>query len=359
MRAAILGDDAVLAARPAEPIQLVRACLQAGFDFVAPVSWGEELLAARVADVVRTRRPGAVVVSSCPFVAESLRRRPPSSPCVASVAPPVATARYLRAALPGRAVHVTYVGACPGATAPDIDARLLPDVLLSRLTEAGISVVRQPPVLEGRLPPERARHASLPGGVPHPSWLAEHAGAIQVEVTPATMDAAVPIHATREVVLDLEAACGCTCARDRLAVARIEPPRSATPVVQSLAIDLADGSLLPVERLLEALPPGAPQPPLADAVLVVPAGEPFGDLRATFLERGLTHVDVFRPPEPLTSQRLSASLEPWADVHPGAARRHDAPAAFPPVSDAHRPRESRPGGAPPVPPYSGRAPSRR
>ena len=165
--AVILGTDAVLAAQPAEPIQLASACRRAGFVFVAPVSWGEELLAVRVTELVRLYRPPAAIVAHCPFVAEVLRQPgAPTTPCVASVAPPVATARYLRAAFAPRNVHVTYVGACPGASAPDVDDRLLPDVLLARFVDGGIDVARQPCHLDGQLPADRARYASLPGGVP-------------------------------------------------------------------------------------------------------------------------------------------------------------------------------------------------
>lgn len=169
IQAVILGTDAVLAARPAEPIQLARACQRAGFDFVAPVSWGEELLATRIADVVDEHRPATLVVAHCPFVAESLRARPPRAAAIASVSPPVATARYIRAALPSHLVHITYVGACPGASAPDIDHRMLPDVLIAWLIEAGIDVQTQPCHLDGLLPPDRARHASMPGASPGPA----------------------------------------------------------------------------------------------------------------------------------------------------------------------------------------------
>ena len=38
----ILGTDAVLAAGPATPVQLVHACRAAGYDAVIPASWGDE-----------------------------------------------------------------------------------------------------------------------------------------------------------------------------------------------------------------------------------------------------------------------------------------------------------------------------
>ena len=56
---AILGTDAVLAFRPVEPLQLTRACHAVGFDFVAPVSWGEELIAFHLGDRIAGGRTDA------------------------------------------------------------------------------------------------------------------------------------------------------------------------------------------------------------------------------------------------------------------------------------------------------------
>jgi hypothetical protein len=64
---AILGTDALLAARPVDAIQLTRACLTAGFDFVAPVTWGEELIASRLGNLAAA----PAVPPSCRRVARS------------------------------------------------------------------------------------------------------------------------------------------------------------------------------------------------------------------------------------------------------------------------------------------------
>jgi hypothetical protein len=115
---AILGTDALLAARPVDPIQLTRACLTAGFDFVAPVTWGEELIASRLGERAAGAGSAAVVSASCPFVSEQLRSAPVKRPVLRTVPPPVACARYLRAVFHPHLVYVTYVGACPGAVDP-------------------------------------------------------------------------------------------------------------------------------------------------------------------------------------------------------------------------------------------------
>src|SRR5262245_11752890 len=98
-RVIILGNDTQLFARPATPVQLARACLALGYDFVAPASWGDELVAHRVLDAVRGSEPGPTIVSHCPHVVQALATTSPLpyATC-ASVSPAVAVARYLRSA---------------------------------------------------------------------------------------------------------------------------------------------------------------------------------------------------------------------------------------------------------------------
>ncbi len=242
LTAVIIGTDALLAARPATAIQLARACMRAGYDFVAPVSWGEELLATHVIDEVRRTSVPASVIVNCPFVAEALRAESAALPtCWRSVSPPVATARYLRSAFSPRNLHITYAGRCPGATAPDIDACVLPDVFLGHLLEAGLAPENQPRYFEEVVPPDRARYSSLPGGVPEAAALQLHGGARLREAAPATVGTvALTFESPEPVVIDLESACGCICARDRFAAAQMEPPRASAPVVSAeVVVDLA------------------------------------------------------------------------------------------------------------------------
>jgi hypothetical protein len=319
----ILGTDAVLAARPAEPIQLARACMRAGFDFVAPVSWGEELLAGRVAEVIEARRPAAVVVANCPFVAESMRATTVRTRTIASVSPPVATARYVRAAFPDRALFVTYVGACPGATAPDIDKRIGPELFLAGLIDSGIDVTLQPCHLDGQLPADRSRHASVPGGMPDAAWLADRTDARTLEAAPTTVDA-VAATDSPTVVLDLGVACGCACAEMRAAAMRLDPPRSPAPVVLPMSLPLADHRRLPAYRLVDL---GEPIDPEQRRALLA---DRLRDQRATFVARGLSDVNA-TPVEPLTGH-FAAALEPWSSAN-------HAPAAGAPDRHAERPRD--------------------
>ncbi len=57
------------------------------------------------------------VMCSCPLVTERLTRASTMlEPFMLTfLAPPVATARYIRAAYQGQTLHITYAGACPGA----------------------------------------------------------------------------------------------------------------------------------------------------------------------------------------------------------------------------------------------------
>jgi hypothetical protein len=137
MKIAIFGTDSLLAAHPVNWVQLTHACRKAGFDFLVPVSWGEELIAAHVgrqmADSATTS-----VMSSCPLVTERLRGFPVEVSMLNTVPPPVACARYVRAVFHPRPVHVTYVGGCPGAASEDVDIHVDADIFLIawRLSES-------------------------------------------------------------------------------------------------------------------------------------------------------------------------------------------------------------------------------
>ncbi len=283
---ALLGTDAFLAVRPVEPLQLTRACHAAGFDFVAPVSWGEELIASHLVDRMAAGSGIAAVASCCPLVSESLRTAQARTPVFRTVSPPVACARYVREVFRPRPVHLTYVGACPGAFTPEIDDRCLPDKLVARLLEAGIDPSRQPRHLEAQLPVERSRYASTPGGVPHVDWLLARTGARLIEAALVTIDVIAESHADGGVLMDLASACRCVCGRDRAGAARLEPARASAPVVASVHVSVADG---PSDQS--------------------PSPTEHSQARATFAENGLSAGDASSlssiPPN------LSTTREPW------------------------------------------------
>lgn len=302
IRAAILGTDALLASRPADPVQVTHACQRLGFDLVVPVAWGEELIATFTAERMGADGPGAAVISSCPFVDEELRDLSARPFTIRTISPPVACARYLRAAFQPRAVHVTYVGACPGAASAEVDEQLLPDVLFARLVDQGIDLARQPRHFDGQLPPGRARYASLPGGAPEPAWLRQAADAMLVEAAPATALAVAVEHLQDHVVIDLGPACGCACARDRFGAAQLEPPRATTPVVLNIGVPMIEERGAPVEREIRALP-------AIERGGVTRLDHPARDARVTFAENGFSSVEAEAPAR--LTEELTDAVEPW------------------------------------------------
>lgn len=287
---AIIGTDTLLAARPVDWVQLTHACRRAGFDFVAPVSWGEELIASHVGERVAVAPRTTMVACSCPFVDEAVRESRPATPILKTVSPPVACARYLRAAFSARPVHVSYIGACPGAVHPEVDEQFLPEVLFARLAEEGIDPAALPHHLDAQLPVERARYASLPGGAPNPDWLTVRAGVRLVESAPIAVDAVTKTFEGDAVLMDLAQACRCVCARDRWGAAQVEPTRTTGPVVKA-GVPVTDEPVLA---------PDAPAPAQAAAK----------DRRATFAENGLSQGEASEPP-PGPSTLATTTREPW------------------------------------------------
>lgn len=292
---AILGSDTLLAARPVDPVQLTRACQRAGFDFVVPVSWGEEVVATYIGERLASHHVTTMVVSTCPLVDQQVQTAPIQTPVLQTVSPPIASARYLRSALHPRTVHITYVGACPGATHAEIDVHCLPDVLFTRLIESGIDASRQPRHMDGQVPAERARYASVPGGMPDCNWLMARAEMRVVQAAPVTADVVAQLHRDESLVIDLASACRCVCARDRVAVARIEPPRSPNPVIAHV-------------RVAVAAAPEAVQEPVQSAPSR-PETSAESDRRARFAENGLSAGEADPLPHP--SHTLSKAIEPW------------------------------------------------
>ena len=240
----VMGNDAVLAARPASAVQVAHAGLRAGFDAIVPASWGEELVADECARQLCSRPTAAAIFCACPSVAQrTLRAGAELAPFITSlVPPPVALAQYLRALYAPRGVRLTYVGACPGAQSDVYDARIAPGEFLRLLADRGIEPGSEPDAFEAVIPPDRRRHVSQPGGLPAPSaleaaglphavielgdgdFVTELAGLL-LDPTPKLIDAALPL------------GCACAGARHdaagdaRSEVIAAEPPRATAPVV--------------------------------------------------------------------------------------------------------------------------------
>lgn len=244
-RVIVLGTDALLAALPATPVQVVHACLAAGYDAAVPASWGDELVASACVRELATRDAGPVIQCSCPCVARRLTQAGPELEkfMLALDSPPVAAARYVRELYGDEPVSVTYAGACPSGDHPMINSVLDPQLFLDMLAGRGVSLGDQPVVFDSILPPDRRRHRSLPGGVPSPDSLdREAAGRRLVEISDELFAAELAEQLLRgeSVLLDVAPRLGCVCSgsvvnispgRARSVVQSMEPPRSPAPVV--------------------------------------------------------------------------------------------------------------------------------
>ncbi|MBV6520794.1 MAG: hypothetical protein MNPFHGCM_00912 [Gemmatimonadaceae bacterium] len=326
LRVIVLGNDAQVAARPADVVQLSRACLAYGFAFVAPASWGDELIAARAAHFSRDESTAAILLAHCPRVQALVAAAGADDfQTLRSVSPPVATARYLRASFHPATLHITYAGACPGALSDDIDERLLPEMLLARLVGSGCDPARQPPHFDDMIPADRRRFASVPGGVPSASFLSLMTRTAHVHaVAPETLTT-VARHCDPDesCLLDLGSAAGCHCAVDPRVMQRLEPARATGHVVNlNVMVDLA---AVPAE-MADTAPRivDAPEPPVASAA---------------------TQADTRSSPEtpPEEPERLGVA-------RPAASQDNAATSSNPPIAPTagHRARPGTPPGLPPV-----------
>lgn len=250
----ILGADAVLAAAPATPVQLAHACLAAGYRSVVPVTWGDEIIARRVVDAVENTN-GPLVLGCCPLVTRRLGTHADDigSLILPCVAPPVATAAYLRALYAPARVRITFVGGCPSGAHASIDAWLTPAELLADLTGKGIQARDQPTEFDSVLPPDRRRHYSEPGGAPSREVLLRASGApdfVELEASDFAIDLAQALLGCDRRLVDAAPALGCLCSGGgpgvsaqaaRTRVRSNEPPRAPSPVVDhevALGIDI-------------------------------------------------------------------------------------------------------------------------
>jgi hypothetical protein len=233
--AVIVGNDAVVAALPSSPAQLARACAAAGFDMVVPPSWGDELVADGYLTRLAGRRDGVVIACACPRVIALLARSPRAtqSGCVTLAAPPVAAARYLRLVY-GEPLLVTYVGDCPSASDPSIDARFTPAGFFASLHRQGVTLDTTPlsPEPEDASADRWRRHRSMPGGLPTRRLLARApVDRVLREVDADLVDPAAWATSRSRVLLDLSDAAACACGGNRAQVEDTQPSRNATPIL--------------------------------------------------------------------------------------------------------------------------------
>ncbi|HEX6051547.1 MAG TPA: hypothetical protein VFZ21_19885 [Gemmatimonadaceae bacterium] len=228
----ILGNDALVGARPCTPAQVANACIAAGFDLVVPPTWGDELVATAYLERLAGRHEPVIVACACPRVAALVADAGTNLPQVTLAAPPVAAARALRA-VHGEAILITYVGGCPSANDAAIDVRFSPSAFFAQLGRQEVSIADQPTAFGGAREDWWCRYASVPGGVPALRFLARS----PVDRVLRTIDAASLARgkmtpSRSHVLVDLASAAECACGGARDAIEEGEPRRSTTPVVQ-------------------------------------------------------------------------------------------------------------------------------
>jgi hypothetical protein len=364
---AIIGNDAVLAAAPATPVQLAHACLRRGFTVAVPASWGDELVAAEAIRRLASRERGPAVMCVCPFARSRLLAPGPDlEPFLVSlVSPPVATARYLRAVYGEYGVHITYIGGCPSAEDDSIDARLTPDAFLADLAEQGIALSEQPLVFDSIVPPDRRRWCSLPGGAPTAEILwadSDTRTLIEIDREDVSTDVAQHIVTHEHVLLDLAPGLGCVCSgavgsvpsrNARAAVTALEPPRALGPIIDPIPLVSLD---VPVGEQPTRAPLVGPSPTESrhdvsredrlDEVLGGPSTELALeiDLEVALHTSGLNLDDA--PTRP-TGAEVSATVESTERPAGGAATPIDDATTPPPQAGAPEPTEE-PSAEPPA-----------
>ena len=255
----VVGTDTLIEALPARPIQLAHACSPLGFDLAIPLSWGDELVAEATLRTVGARPDGPAVLCTCPLVRRRLLRSGTelAGSMISLVSPPVALARHLRATLGVRLTSLSFVGSCPSARPPEYDVAYTPDEFFGILRARGIQLEDQPDVFVDRIPPDRQRFNSLPGGCPTVEALWLRGGGrslIELEREDLPVELAQHLVASRSVLVDAAPAVGCSCSgvtsstnghSARIAASSLEPPRAHSPII------VADESLdlsLPIEE---------------------------------------------------------------------------------------------------------------
>ncbi len=165
----ILPPEAVVFFYPATPEQLLNACYELGFDQVFMELLGDELVAHEYLRLWEERDDGRTWIrSTSPVVVEYIRLRHPAllELLAPVVTPAVALSRYLSAAFDD--VPLVYAG-LDSQGGNRLDRDRLPFVALAGLREMfrrhGIDPTSLPATLS-RIPAERRRHLSVPGGLP-------------------------------------------------------------------------------------------------------------------------------------------------------------------------------------------------
>ena len=347
--AVILGNDAVVAARPCSAWQLAHACRAAGFDIVVPPTVGDELVAGTYLERLARCGDRAVVACHCPRARMLLARCGSEGrvPPIRVVAPPIAAARALRLTY-GDSILVTYVGDCPAAHDASINAHFSPSGFLASLERQRIAVHAEPDVMAPADAAPWHRYLSVPGGLPALRWLARApVSRVLRDVGPADVDASRWTTSRSKVLLDLTEHAACACGGARSVIEECEPPRaSAAIVVAPPGLELSDDFPVGAEPLhakVEREPQAAPAAPsnrpvatLGNRATKVPpvrtalAGQP-----------GSVAVNAPTPRQPQSQRDAGSPAETQASVRAAPTVGHHAAAPLARTGPAPRERTRR------------------
>jgi diguanylate cyclase (GGDEF)-like protein len=169
----VLSAEAVIHFHPSPVEQVVNACFELGFRAVHHGVIGEELVAAAYLKLWADPRWKTLIRSTCPVVVEKIRSEYPELlPYLAPIVTPLrAEVEYLRQ-VHGEDAPLVYAGVCVADADQLVDAVVTFEELWRLLDQAGVSVAAQPNWYT-RIPGERRRHVSTPGGMPLPVLMEE------------------------------------------------------------------------------------------------------------------------------------------------------------------------------------------
>lgn len=241
----VVGTDTLIEALPARPIQLANACGAFGFDLAIPLSWGDELVAEAALRTLENRGPAPAILCACPMVRQRLLQAGNDllNSMVLLASSPVAVARHLRATMGRRAGAISYVGRCPSAKPPEYDMAYDPQEFFALLRTRGVHLHEQSDVFLNRIPPDRRRFVSLPGGCPTPEALWQRCSErtlVEIEGPDLSIEIAQQLMSPQPTLLDAAMSVGCPCSgvthsttgfSARVAVTSLEPPQAAAPIV--------------------------------------------------------------------------------------------------------------------------------
>jgi diguanylate cyclase (GGDEF)-like protein len=281
----VLCPEAAAHFYPATPEQVVNACYEAGYRAVYRGVIGDELVAAEYQRLWEEEDWGTMIRSTDPAVVETIRTvHPELVPYLAPVAiPAVAEARYLRARH-GSEAEIVYAGISPPIDDPTLEAAVTFEDLELIFQLRGVNVLTQPEYFF-RVPEERRRHLSAAGGMPlrmldearhtsrrfHKIRGLHNLPALSHAVTEDRLDLGFVDLLSYEGLLDhpLSGPPEELFWRRQI-VASTEPPRSATPVVDS-AVVMSVGATFDIKSR-----PIQPNPGLVATVLEAIGSGPNG-----------------------------------------------------------------------------------